>query len=276
MHRINSLLLSTHPMPSISVSAFAVLFGMGVGMEAPKSFLVGLAVLMQQFSVGLSNDWLDLSRDQAVGRRDKPAAAGQISGVAVRNWSFMAGVFALASASFLGWPALCWMVLMLITGWSYNLGLKANALSVLPYAVGFGILPAFVTLSLDESLFPPVWIVTVAALLGISAHFANALPDLFDDKATGVRALPHLIGQRLSAFAIAATAFLASVILVSQAPNLDSVLGTTGLLATVCLAGAASGLSLRKKPPRVVFPLLIAASLVNVILLMLGTGSLST
>jgi len=36
------------------------------------------------------------------------------------------------------------------------------------------------------------------------------------------------------------------------------------------LAGSASVLSLRSVPPRMVFPLLIAAALINVVLLVLG------
>lgn len=274
MHRSLSLFKSSHPMPSLSVAGFAFLFSLGVGSPFGLATLVGFAVLLQQFSVGLSNDWLDVARDKEVGRKDKPAAKEEISATAVRNWSFVFGFAALALALLFGIPATVWMLFMLTVGWSYNLGLKSNWLSVLPYALGFGILPVFVTLSMPQAVFPPVWIVMVAALLGISAHFANALPDLFDDRATGVRALPHIIGQRLSAIIIATTALAACLIVVTQAKDLDPTSGLVGLGLTLALAGSASVLSLRLKPPRIVFPLLILASLVNVVLLMLGTGSL--
>ncbi len=261
-------------MPSLSVAGFAFLFSLGVGSPVGLASLVGFAVLLQQFSVGLSNDWLDVARDKEVGRTDKPAAKEEISATAVRNWSIVSGFAALALALLFGIPATAWMLFMLAVGWSYNLGLKSNWLSVLPYALGFGILPVFVTLSMPQAVFPPVWIVMVAALLGISAHFANALPDLFDDRATGVRALPHILGQRLSAIIIATTALAACLIVVTQAKDLDPTTGLVGLGLTLALAGSASVLSLRFKPPRIVFPLLILASLVNVVLLMLGTGSL--
>jgi hypothetical protein len=42
------------------------------------------------------------------------------------------------------------MVLMLVVGWSYNLGLKSTGFSLVPYAIGFGILPVFVTLSFQQ------------------------------------------------------------------------------------------------------------------------------
>ena len=270
--RLSLLFKSSHPMPSLAVALFSMLFAVGVGLGVDRIALVGLAVLLQQFSVGLSNDWLDLARDRASGRTDKPVAKGSLTSSLVRNSSFAAGFTALLAAGLLGWQSLGWMVFMLVAGWAYNLGLKATAFSVLPYAVGFGILPMFVTLSLEQSQIPPAWVVVVAALLGVSAHFANTLPDLLEDRATGVRALPHIVGQKISALVIAATAILASSIAVYQSDTLAPIVGLVGLVATILLAGVASVLSLRQSPPRVIFPLLVLASLFNAILLMLGVG----
>ena len=109
-----------------------------------------------------------------------------------------------------------------------------------------------------------------AALLGVSAHFANVLPDMQADKLTGVRALPHLMGQRLSAIVISLSALFATLLVVTQSRNLSAEAAAAGLAAIVLLVGIASLLSLRKQPPRIAFFLLILASLVNVILLMLG------
>jgi|TARA_B110000259_G_scaffold185756_1_gene235482 4-hydroxybenzoate polyprenyltransferase len=270
--RLSSLLKSTHPMPSLAVALFATLFAVGGGLAVERVALVGLAVLLQQFSVGLSNDWLDHKRDRASGRTDKPVAQGSLDASLVRNSSFASGVLALLVSGLLGWESLGWMVFMLVAGWAYNLGLKATAFSVLPYAIGFGILPVFVTLSLEQSQMPPAWVVVVAALLGVSAHFANTLPDLLEDRATGVRALPHIVGQKISALIIATTAILASSIAVYQSDTLPAVVGVVGLMATILLACIASVLSLRPTPPRIIFPLLVLASLVNAILLMLGVG----
>lgn len=271
-----SLIKSTHPIPSVAVALFSVLFGVGVGLDPLRISLVGVAVLFQQFSVGLSNDWLDYARDQAVERKDKPTARGMVSPQLVRNYSVVAAVVAVVVSVLLGIASALWMIPMLIVGWAYNLGMKSNWLSVLPYAVGFGILPVFVTLSLPEPTFPPAWVVTVAALLGTSAHFANALPDLFEDKATGVRALPHIVGQRWSALIIAVTAVVATVVVLNQAGNLNPVVAWVGFSLTVLLAGSASLLSLKPQPPRIIFPLLMLASLVNVVLLMLGLGSITS
>lgn len=159
---------------------------------------------------------------------------------------------------------------MLAVGWAYNLGMKSNWSSALAYAIGFGMLPVFVTLSNSAPSWPQIWIILVAALNGISAHFANALPDLVEDRETGVRALPHLLGQGISSIVIAATATAASLIVLTQSSSLHPVVGWVGLALTLVLAGSASILTLRTRPPRIVFPLLILASLVNVVMLMLG------
>ena len=39
------------------------------------------------------------------------------------------------------------------------------------------------------------WVIAAGALLGTGAHFANVLPDLEDDRRTGVRGLGHRIGR---------------------------------------------------------------------------------
>ncbi len=270
LKRAQALLKTTHPIPSIAVASFAVLFAFGLGLPPEKLVLVGLAVLTQQFSVGLSNDWLDSNRDRSVGRTDKPAASGQVPIRLVRNLSLVSGAIAIVLSLSIGQAAGLLMLAMLAVGWSYNLGLKSNGFSVFPYAAGFGMLPIFVTFAFDPAELPSVWVILTAGLLGVSAHFANALPDLLEDKQTGVRALPHVLGQRISAVVISATAVLASILVVSQSQKLDPTVATVGLLLTTALALGSSVLALQPRPPRIVFHLLLVASLVNVFLLMLG------
>lgn len=266
-----ALFRATHPLPSFSVASFAVLFGIGVGLPLEKIWLVGLAVLTQQFSVGLSNDWLDAGRDKAVERIDKPVAQGIVSVARVRTASFVAAVTALALAFALGTAAFLLMFPMLAIGWAYNLGLKANGFSVIPYILGFGILPAFVTLSGQEPALPAVWVMIVGGIFGVAAHFANTLPDLLADKKTGVRALPHILGQAASAVVIAVSASCASLILVTQSNKLVPIISIGGLGLTVVLSLLASFLALRPNPPKLVFHLLLLAILVNALMLMLGS-----
>jgi 4-hydroxybenzoate polyprenyltransferase len=265
-----ALLAATHFIPSVAVTLFACLFAIGLGVSGGDLVLIAAAVLMQQFSVGLSNDWLDYERDSLTNRSDKPVVVKRVSIALVRNASIVSAAIAAVLAGFLGIAAGLWMLGMLAAGWAYNLGLKASVLSVIPYAVGFGILPSFVSLALSEPRLAPWWVSLVAALLGVAAHFANALPDLLDDHVTGVVSLPHRLGRKLSALAISVTAISATALIISQSPELPAAAGWIGFIVTLCLAFVASLLSLKAKPPRIIFPLLILAALVNVILLTLS------
>ena len=267
-----ALINSSHPMPSLAVSVFSALFSIGSGLTLDRSLIIFLAVLLQQLSVGLSNDWIDNKRDLATGRNDKPTVRGLVKVSELRAISLTSAALSLVVASTLSEGAALLMIVMLLAGWSYNLGMKLNWSSAIPYAVGFGCIPIFVGLAAAEPFWVETWVVLVAALLGVSAHFANVLPDMFDDKLTGVNALPHMLGQRASAIIIALTALVATLLVVTQSTNLNPLVASIGLVLIVLLVGLASVLSLRSKPPRVVFPLLILASLVNVVLLMLGAG----
>lgn len=246
------------------------MFSLGLGIPLERSLVIFFAMLLQQISVGLSNDWLDHKIDKAANRADKPTVNGLVKVSELKAGSITAAVLALIVAMALGADASLVMVVMLVVGWSYNLGLKRYWSSVIPYAVGFGIIPIFVSLAAPMPFWVPPWVVLATALLGISAHFANVLPDIEADKLTGVNALPHILGQRVSAIVIAVSALIATLLIVTQSDALTPFAAAVGLITTIVLVGFASALSLRKRPPRIVFPLLMLASLVNVILLVLG------
>jgi 4-hydroxybenzoate polyprenyltransferase len=56
---------------------------------------------------------------------------------------------------------------------------------------------------------PPPQLIVAAAAFGGAAHLLNAVPDLADDDATGVRGLPQRLGAQRSRRAAAALAGLA-------------------------------------------------------------------
>jgi len=273
-NQVLALIRATHPLPCLAVSSFAGIITFAHSQSIGRSLIIALAVLLQQFSVGLSNDWLDYKRDKAAGRTDKPAVSGLVRVSQLRAGSLIAAALAETVAIYLGLAPAIAMLLMLIFGWSYNLGMKNNWSSAIPYALGFGALPLFTSLSDSEPYWAPTWVIVVAALLGVAAHFANALPDREADKLTGVNALPHILGQRVSSVVIGVVAMVATVITVTQSPSLPTDIAIAGLVVIVLLIGSASLLSLRANPPRIVFPILIAAALVNVILLVLGAPKL--
>lgn len=196
--RAVALLGAAHPGPAAAVTALTALLAVSAGHRAVSGAVVVLAVAAGQLSIGWSNDLIDASRDSSVGRADKPLARGAVSSSAVRRATGLALLTCVVLSAACGWrSALVHLGLGVAWGWAYNLGLKRTLWSALPYAVAFGALPAVVTLALARPQWPPVWMVATGALLGVGAHLLNALPDLADDAATGVRSLPQRLGARV-------------------------------------------------------------------------------
>jgi 4-hydroxybenzoate polyprenyltransferase len=266
MRRLVALALSTHPGPGLAVTAIAVILGAGVGLEPWRVILLGVAVLANQASVGLSNDWIDADRDRAVGRTDKPAADGRISIAAVRAAAFVSLALAVVLTIPLGWAATAIHALFIGSAWAYNAGLKSTVFSVAPYIVSFGVLPLIVTLALPSPSLVSPWAMLAGALLGVAAHFANVLPDLDDDRATGIRGLPHRIGPVPSGLVIAAALAAASASIVFGLPD-PTVFQYVGFAMSVLLAIGCAALVIARRSTRLIFRLIIAGALIDVVLL---------
>ena len=275
LRKAAALALSTHPIPGLAVTAIAVILAIGAALPPDRIALVGLAFLANQVSIGLSNDWIDAERDRAVGRFDKPVAQGRISGTVVRTAAFIAAALAVVFTIPLGWPATIAHVVFIASAWSYNAGLKSTRLSVVPYVVSFGLLPLIVTLALPEPAIASPWTMLAGSLLGVSAHFANVLPDLADDAATGVRGLPHRVGRRASGLIIA-TALAAASASIVLGPAAAPVYEYAGLAVSIAIAIACAVLVLRRPRSRGIFRLIIVGALIDVVLLALsGTRMLA-
>ena len=267
--RLIALALSTHPGPTVTVTAVTGVLAVGVGLEPARLALVTLAVFVGQVSVGLSNDWIDARRDAAVGRRDKPVARGWVDVGTVRAVSIGSLVLAVLLTLPLGWAATVAHVVFIASAWSYNLWLKRTPLSALPFVVSFGLLPAIVTLAAVPPVFAAPWALAAGALLGVAAHFSNVLPDLADDRATGIAGLPHRLGRRTSGVTIAVSLAAASVLVVFGAGS-PGPPQWIGLAVSLLLAGACAFLAITRPPTRLLFQLIMAAALVNVALLALS------
>lgn len=209
----------------------------GLGQSWWGSTAVAAAVLAGQLSVGWLNDLVDVSRDAAVGRTDKPVAQGRISARSVRTAVLISALAAVGLSFLSGLGAGLAHVVALMSAWAYDLRLKATVFSLAPYAVSFGLLTAFVTLGLPSPYWPPWWLVATASLLGCAAHFANALPDLADDRKTGVVGLPHRVGPTGSRVAAALLVLAASATLVVGVPTVVGfvALGAAALVTAVGL-----------------------------------------
>jgi 4-hydroxybenzoate polyprenyltransferase len=192
---VSALVRASHPAPGAAVTALTALLAAGAGTGWVAGVLVTAAVGAGQLSIGWSNDLIDEARDRQVGRTDKPVASSEVSATAVRRAVGVALVACVVLSLACGWrSAGVHLLLGVGSGWAYNLVLKRSLWSALPYAVAFGSLPAVVTLAQPDPELPAWWVVLAGALLGVGAHLLNALPDLADDAATGVRGLPQRLG----------------------------------------------------------------------------------
>lgn len=268
--RATALALSSHPGPTVAVTALSAVLGVAVGMSPLRVVALALAIVAGQLSIGWSNDWLDAERDRAVGRSDKPVAQGLVSVGTVRTAAFVAAAVSMAISFALGVGAGVAHLVLVASGWAYNAGLKRTAWSVVPFIVSFGLLPTVVTLALPEPAVAAPWAIAVGAVFGISIHFTNVLPDLADDARTGVVGLPHRLGRVISGIvAFLALAVAAVLVLVGPwvsdglagADAMPSPVAIAGLVASLAIATWGIVLVVRRPPSRLLFRLIIVASL---------------
>jgi len=259
-------------MPSIAVTAFGTALAAAAGNSPGTCTIVAGAVLAGQLSVGWSNDRLDVDLDRSSGRRDKPVAAGRVA-LPVVDAAIAVAAFATVAISLaLGWRAGLLHLLAVAAAWTYNAGLKATPLSWLPYAIAFGAAPAIATLSRPSHDAPAGWAVGAGALLGVGAHFANALPDLLADRAYGVVGLPHRVGFRASVV-VAGTALLTgTALLVLGPPGSPRATGWIALAGAVVAVLTATTVGWRRTPSPLLFRATIAVAALDVALLLFGPG----
>jgi protoheme IX farnesyltransferase len=267
---VRGLIRACHPEPTAAVTAVAAALAASVGRGVAGTVAVAAAVLAGQLSVGWMNDYLDRDRDVRVRRADKPVVAGALAPGVLRSATAVAAVAVVPLSLLSGWVAGSLHLAAVGSAWAYNLRLKSSVLSVLPYAVSFGLLPAFITAGLPGR---PVlgWLVAAGALLGAGAHFANVLPDIADDLATGVRGLPHRIGPTGSRVAAAVLLAAASVVLAVGPPGPPGPLGLAAVAVAV-VAGIGAGVLGRKPGSRAAFLGVLVVAAVDVALLV-GSGS---
>ncbi|WP_272262423.1 UbiA family prenyltransferase [Streptomyces xanthophaeus] len=260
---VMGLLAACHPLPAAAVTLFAAALTAAVGRGLPGAVVTVGAVAAGQLSVGWCNDRADLARDLATGRRDKPLAAGTVTPAAVTRAAAVALLLCVPLSLAAGVLAGAVHLVAVAAAWAYNLRLKSTLCSWLPYAVAFGLLPAFVTLGLPGAPWPPPWLTAAAALLGAGAHFANVLPDIEDDLATGVVGLPQRLGARRSAALAGLLVLGSTAALVVGVPGRVTAYGWALLAATAALVLLTAG-----RPGRLPFLATLAVAAADVTLLL--------
>jgi 4-hydroxybenzoate polyprenyltransferase len=196
---------------------------------------------------------------------DKPVAAGAVAPRMAGAAAIAAFILALPLSAALGWRGGAAALVIVLCGWLYNLGLKATALSWLPYAIAFGILPAVATLSASPSRWPAPWALAAGALLGVAAHLANVLPDLREDLPTGVRGLPHRLGTRATALTAAAILLAVSAMILFGPGAQPGRWRPAAFAVAVLVGGTAAATAYRDPSSRRFFPATILIAALNLV-----------
>jgi len=275
------LLVACHPEPTALVTILTTLLAFRAGRGSGVVW-VAAAVLAGQLAVGWTNDYVDRDLDQAAHRLDKPlvraAAADHGAGhpglqPRTLRTAALAALAACVPLSLASGTAFTVAHLTAIAfAMAYNARLKWTLLSVVPYTVAFGLLPAAVALSLPSPRWPATWASVAGALIGAGGHFTQALPDIPADRRLGVLGLPQLIGQRASG-AAAALLLLAANATVALGPGHPGPTQLAGVALAAILAAGIVATALTDRP-KLAFRLTLAAATVAVLAFLASGRSL--
>ena len=269
--RTRGLAQACHQGPTLAVTTVVAALSAAAGREAAGVALMAAATFAGQLSVGWCNDANDADRDLRAGRDEKPTVRGDVTAAVLWRGAALAlaatVVLSYLAAGPVGGSA---HVLAVASAWTYNLELKTTVLSPLPYAVSFGLVPAFVTYGLTPPSPPAAWLVATCALLGVGAHLANAIPDVESDERVGAGGLVTAIGVRAAAVTslaclVTAVALLAAQLAVAPWAAIGLVLVAATGAVVVAVRGEGQAL----------FRYVMALAVVAVLLLVLAAGTLT-
>jgi 4-hydroxybenzoate polyprenyltransferase len=269
--KLTGLIQACHPGPTAVVTLVISIMAFAAGRDLRGVILMGTAALTGQLSVGWSNDAHDAVRDQQAARTNKPTVRGQIT--ASQLWMFaIAAVIMCVPLSFIaaGFRGGLAHLIAVASAWAYNFYFKTTRLSWLPYAISFGLIPAFVTYGLTPSHAPAVWLTAAASLMGVGAHLANALPDLESDASIDAGGAAVALGRRRTSF-IAVGLLLTAIALLIAHVNLGSAIS----IAVVSISVVAIAAALRSRNDKILFAVTMGLALMAVVLLLISSISLA-
>jgi 4-hydroxybenzoate polyprenyltransferase len=276
---VRGLWQSSHPGPTCVVTALAFALGLAAGLEPWRMLLLTVAVFAGQLSIGISNDAIDAARDWAVGRTDKPLARGVVSMRTAWIAAYGCAGVALVLSAPLGFGMLIAHAVAIGSGWAYNAKLKATVFSLVPFLVTFGLFPSLATLSAADPSFAAPWAFVAGAALGAAVHLSNVLPDLDDDRATGIRGLPHRLGGPASAVAAAVGVIVGALAVLLGPVDLQvaevAPLSWMFFAGVVVVAVLSAVIALRGAPGRIVFRMVMLAALLLAVQLIATGGALA-
>jgi 4-hydroxybenzoate polyprenyltransferase len=256
-----------HPFPTalnvIATGALAAIAG-GTGVDREPMARMLAAMLLIQSTIGVTNDIFDRELD-AASKPQKPLVSGAITVRAAVLLALALACGAVALATTLGAAGFGLAMLGMACGLAYDVRLKRTMLSAIPFMIAIPTLPYWVWATLGEWDGVLWWLAPLGAMIGLSLHLANTVPDIEEDAAHGVRGLAHALGRRRS-MAVAWSSFglaIALAMVIAPFVEYDAAIIVPALaFAAACLAVSVAAWFLRggEFAPRIGFGALAIGS----------------
>lgn len=193
------LLRAAHFVPTLTVTAISYLLAWQLS-DMTTAFGVAVTVFTGQLVVGWTNDYRDYSDDLVHDRQNKPLVSGLVTLSILSRATYLA-VFVLLALTYFG-PLTGKFgfahLLAVASAVAYNFKLKSTAISFLPFAFSFGLLPVIILGATGQQ--SEFWMFPIGALFGVGVHLANVFKDLENDRASGIYGLPQKLGVKKSRF----------------------------------------------------------------------------
>lgn len=193
------LVRAAHPRQAV-LTALALAAAAAIsGRPLREVGMVALTVLVGQAVLGLGDDLADRERDV---RRSqgKPLASGRLDTGTVWFALACAVLLVVPLSVFHGERAGAFYLGSLAVALVGDRILHATVLSFVPWAVSFGLYPAFLAHGgwngIGTQAPPTLTMTLLAAALGVVVHVLVALPGLVDDHQEGERSLPLRLALR--------------------------------------------------------------------------------
>ena len=197
------LLRAAHPRQAVLTALALAAAAALSGRPTREAGLVLLTVLVGQSVLGWHNDLVDRGRDRVHEKPGKPVADGRLDPGTVWFTLICAVLLVVPLSIASGITAGSAYLLSLAVGLLGNVVLRKGFLSWVPWAVSFGLYPAFLSYGgwggAAEGNPPQPVLIVLAALLGVGVHFLRAIWGLVDDNEDGWTYLPLKLGRKLGA-----------------------------------------------------------------------------
>ena len=190
--KLSYILQTTHLIPCLTATTFTLVIALLSGQRWQILILFPM-VLLGQFTIGWSNDYLDRDRDRKAGRLDKPIAMDLIGAVTIRNIAVVGFIVSCGLGFVYGRAAGAVYLAAMVSALAYNFWLKHTAFSLLSPTLSFALLPVVVGLGASTPQVVAAWMIVACASLGAGVHIINVIPDFVDDAATGIKGTIHYL-----------------------------------------------------------------------------------